>query len=53
MIIFSLESHTISCGGYETTCYAGGLDSFKEKYGSITKLVGFRVPDIFLPAHVK
>ena len=26
---------------------------FLEKWGSITKLVGFRIPDIVPPAHVK
>jgi hypothetical protein len=45
MIIFSLESHTISCGGYETTCYAGGLDSFKEKYQDYYNAIDKKMPD--------
>ena len=29
------------------------VTNFEKKKGSITKLVGFRIPDIVLPAHIK
>ena len=34
-------------------CYVASILYFSIKKGSITKLVGFRIPDIFPPAHVK
>lgn len=33
--------------------YIRQIEIIRQKLGSITKLVGFRIPDIFPPAHVK